>query len=153
MSKVTLSYLDFSGETSRTGLYFADPSGAAFDWASLAAAIDAVNDAIEAVTLCTRGSELISVTLASPATPYPTDEDAQRESGLRVFYQDQVNGRKGNFTIPGPDKSLMAVTGTDIADWGGTEMAALETALEANVKSRDGNAIQITHGRIIGRNN
>ena len=153
MSKVTLSYLDYSAESSRTGLYFADPAGAAFDWAGLATAVDAVNDAVEAVTLCIRGPEAISVQLAVGSAATPTDQDAQRENGLRVFYQDQTNGRKGNFTIPGPDKSLMGIQGTDLVDWSGTEMAALETAIEANCLSRDGNAIQILYGKLIGRNN
>lgn len=153
MAKVTLSYRDYSSEVSRTGLYFADPSGAAFDWSAFAAAIDTVNDAVEAVTDCVRGPEAVSVQLAAGSSATPTNEDAQRENGLRVFYQDQVNGRKGNFTIPGPDKSLMGVQGTDLVDWSGTEMAALETAIEANCVSRDGNAIQILYGKLIGRNN
>lgn len=153
MSKVVFSYRDYSAETSRTGVHMEDPSGGAYDWASLAAAIDTVNDAIEGVSKCVRGPESITVTLATGSSATPTDSEAQRENGLRVFYQDQVNGRKGNFTIPGPDKSLMGIQGTDLVDWTGAEMAALESAIETHCLSRDGNAIQILYGKLIGRNN
>jgi hypothetical protein len=47
----------------------------------------------------------------------------------------------------------MAVQATDVVDWGGAEMAALETAFEANVLSPDGNAVQIDKGVLIGRRN
>jgi hypothetical protein len=153
MAKVTLAYQDYSSEPSRTTMHFPDPSGATYDWAQLILDVDALNDAIEAVTLCERGPENIAVQLATGTSATPSDEDAQREAGLRVFYQDQVNGRKGNFTIPGPQKSLMGVQGTDLVDWSGAEMVTLESMIETHCVSRDGNAIQILFGKLIGRNN
>lgn len=153
MAKVTLTYLDYSREQSQVSFNVADPSGATFDWAGLATTIDAVNDAIEAVTLCTRGPESITVELAAGSDLLPADADAQREAGLRIFYTDQVNGRKGHMTVPGPDKSLMAQQGFDEVSWAGAEMSALESAIETNVLSRDGNAIQISKGVLVGRKN
>jgi len=153
MSKVTLSYIDHSGEKSSVSFNVETPSGAAYDWAALAAVIDSVNDAIEAVTLCTRGPESIFVQLTAGSITLPTDEDAQREAGLRVFYHDTTNNRKHTLTIPGPDKSLMAAQGFDLVSWSGAEMVALESAIETNVLSRDGNAVSIDKGVLIGRRN
>jgi hypothetical protein len=83
----------------------------------------------------------------------PTAEEAQRELGLRIFYIDTTTQKKYHFTIPGPDLSLMVSAGFDQVDWSGTEMAALETALETSMKSPDGNAISITSGYVVGRRN
>lgn len=153
MSLATIQYLDYSGEKSNVSFNVPTPSGASYDWASLAAQVDAVGDAIDAVCLCTRGPDSLNVKIQDGSVAFPSDENAQREAGLRIFYHDTVNNKKYHVTIPGPDKSLMAVQGTDVVDWAGTEMAALETAFEANVLSPDGNAVQIDLGRLVGRRN
>lgn len=153
MAKVTLRYLDFSREYSTVSFNLGDPSGAAFDWSAFAGVIDTVNDAIEAVTLCTRGPESVFVELAQGSALLPADEDAQREAGLRIFYSDTVNGRKGHMTIPGPDKSIMAQQGFDEVSWADAAMVTLESAIEGNVLSRDGNAISIDKGVLVGRRN
>lgn len=153
MSKVTVKFLDFSDEVSNVAFHMADPSGAAYDWDALAADISTVSDAIAAVSLCTQSKEQINVDVAAGSLTRPSDEHAQREAGLRVFYVDTTTQKKYHFTIPGPDNSLMASAGFDVVDWSGAEMVTLETALEANVLSPDGNAIAILTGKIIGRRN
>lgn len=153
MSLATIQYLDYSGEKSLVSFNVDTPSGASYDWASLVAKVDAVGDAIDAVCLCTRGPDAVRTTVQAGSASYPSDENAQREAGLRIFYHDTTTQEKFHITIPGPDKSLMAVQGTDVVDWSGTEMAALETALEANMLSPNGNAIQIDKGVLIGRRN
>lgn len=153
MSLATIQYLDFSGEKSSVAFNVATPSGATFDWDALAAVVDTVGDAIDAVCLCTRGPDSIRVQIADGSVSYPASEDAQREAGLRIFYHDTTNNKKYHLTIPGPDKSKMAVAGTDRVDWADTDMAALETAFEANVLSPDGNAVQIDNGFLVGRRN
>jgi hypothetical protein len=153
MSKATIQYTDFSGEVSSVSFNVDTPSGAAYDFASLVAAVDGIGDAIDAVCLCTRGNDSLFMKLQDGSILYPADENAQREAGLRVFYHDGTNNKKYHLTIPGPDKSLMAVAGTDLVDWAGAEMAALEAALEADVLSPDGNAIIIDKGVLVGRRN
>ena len=153
MSKATIQFLDYSGEQSSVTFNMENPSGAAYDWAQLAADLDAVADAIEAVSLCPRGKDSLFIDVAAGSVSYPADENAQREAGLRIFYHDTTTNKKYHVTIPGPDKSLMAVQATDVVDWSGTEMAALETAFEANVLSPDGNAVQIDKGVLVGRRN
>lgn len=153
MSLANISFLDFSGEKSSVSFNVVTPSGATYDWDAFAVIIDGIIDAIEAVSLCTRGPENVRVELAAGSVTLPTDEEAQRELGLRVFYHDTTTNKKYHVTIPGPDLSLMATAGFDLVDWTGTEMAALETALEANVKSPTGGAISVDKGAIVGRRN
>lgn len=153
MSLATILYLDYSGERSSVSFNVGSPSGAAYDWAGLAADVDAVGDAIDAICLCTRVKDTLNVEIQDGSVAYPASADAQREAGLRIFYHDTVNNKKYHVTIPGPDKSLMAVQATDKVDWAGAEMAALETAFEANVLSPEGNAVQIDKGVLVGRRN
>lgn len=153
MSKATIRWKDFSDEYSSTAFNVADPSGAVFDWDALAADVDAVVDAMEAVTFCSRGKEQITVKTALGTEARPADEEAQRELGLRIFYQDDVTLKKYHMTLPGPQLPLMVSAGFDVVDWSGAEMVALETALESNVLSPDGNAISILTGTIVGRRN
>lgn len=153
MSVVSIKYLDYSDEVSTVSFNVETPSGAAYDWAALETSIDAVHDAIDAVSLCTRSKEQVSVPTDLGSQARPADEEAQREVGLRVFYIDNTTQKKYHLTIPGPELALMASPGFDIVDWSGTEMAALETALEANVLSPTGGAISILTGKIVGRRN
>lgn len=153
MSLATISFLDFSGEKSSVSFNLADPSGATFDWDALVAKLDGIGDVIDDVCLCTRGNDSLRVVAQIGSMAFPADEEAQRELGLRIFYVDTTTWKKYHFTIPGPNLPLMVVTGHDRVDWSGTEMAALETALEADMLSPDGNAIQLTDGFIVGRRN
>jgi len=153
MAKASIRWKDFSDEYSSTAFNVEDPSGASYDWAGLETAVDAVVDAMETVTFCSRGREQITVKAALGTETRPADEEAQRELGLRIFYQDDVTLKKYHVTIPGPKLALMASAGFDVVDWGGTEMAALETAFEANVLSEAGNAVSVLTGTIVGRRN
>jgi hypothetical protein len=153
MALVNVKFLDFSDEASAVSFNVADPSGATYDWDALETAIGVVTSAIEAVSLCTRSTEQISVKTDLGSAARPADEEAQREQGLRVFYMDNTTQKKYHLTIPGPEVALMASPGFDVVDWSGSEMAALETALEAGILSPVGNAISILTGKIVGRNN
>lgn len=78
---------------------------------------------------------------------------AQRESGLRFFYQDDVNGDKGTLTVAAPDLASLKTPGTDEADLAAAPIANLITWLEANALSKGGNAIAINRAVFVGRNN
>lgn len=153
MSKATIRWKDYSDEYSSTAFEVATPSGASYDWAALETSIDAVVDAMEAITFCSRGKEQVMVVAALGTETRPADEEAQRELGLRIFYQDDVTLKKYHVTVPGPRLSLMASAGFDVVDWSGAEMVTLETAFEANVLSPVGNAVSIITGTIVGRRN
>jgi len=153
MSKASIRWKDYSDEYSSTAFEVATPSGGAYDIDALEASIDAVVDAMEAVTFCSRGKEQYSVVSALGTETRPADEEAQRELGLRIFYQDDVTLKKYHVTVPGPRLSLMASAGFDVVDWSGAEMVTLESAFEANVLSPVGNAVSIITGTIVGRRN
>lgn len=150
-SQYAMAFLDYSNERSSVAFPVATPSGAAYDFTAFIATLDAIGDAVEAVTLCTRGKETVLVDVAAGSVALPSDAHAQRELGLRVFYHDTTTNKKYHVTIPGPDLDTVGSQGYDDIDWSITEMAALETALEANMLSPVGNAIQIDSGKIVGR--
>ena len=81
-----------------------------------------------------------------PANPY-----AQREIGLRLFYSDNVNGRKYSLTIPAPDLVVMSQGGTDQIDLTGSLADPLVAAMEAVMQSPDNNPVTIYKGIIVGR--
>lgn len=84
----------------------------------------------------------------------PASALAQREFGLRVFYEDVVTGDKGNFTVPAVDIAVLTIEGggdkVTLQDAG--PMAALVTDVENLVRSKAGNAITVTGAFIVGRN-
>jgi hypothetical protein len=60
----------------------------------------------------------------------------------------------GHFTIPAPDpEGAWLQPGTDLVDASETDIAALIVALEANVLSPDGNAIDVSGIYEVGRRN
>lgn len=152
MAYITFTYRDHSDEMSSVAFQVTNPAADGTDLVALKALNQAIDDALEALTLCVNGKESWTINvIENPALP--SDEDAQRESGLRVFCHDSVENKKFHFTIPGPDKSLVAIQGTDYIDLAGTEMAALVTAVEAGALSPWGNATFVDKAKLVGRNN
>lgn len=150
-SLYSMGFLDFTNEKSSVSFPCATPSGASYDFDAFVVTLDAIGDAVAGVTLCTRGKESVLVDVAAGSVALPSDAHAQREVGLRVFYHDNTTNKKYHITIPGPDLDTIASQGYDDVDWTITELAALETALEANMLSPVGNAITVDSGRIVGR--
>jgi hypothetical protein len=126
--------------------------GANFD--TVVAAMDAVGDAIEAITTCQQATESIWQALTVPSATVPTDDLAHRESGLRVFYTDDTTGKVYHFTIPGPDWALVDVLpNTDLADMTDEPLASLISAVESDVLSEVGNSVTVLRAVVVGRRN
>ena len=84
-----------------------------------------------------------------PANPY-----AQRELGLRLFYQDTVSQKKYHLTIPCPDLLVVGSGGTDEVDLSGVSVInAIVNALEAFMVSPEGGPVNFYRGVIVGRRN
>jgi hypothetical protein len=148
---VSLNQIDYSGEATRTKFY-----GLAIDatnYAAVSADAAEMRLGIEGISLCNETSMTGSVVLHAASGTLPTSLYAQRELAMKVFYVDNVNGRKGDLTIPGPDMTLLTLTKDEVSLTTGTEMIALVAAINGHAFSRDGNAITVTGARIIGRNN
>jgi len=146
---------DHSNELSQIQLHFdnIDAGGANFD--AVIASITAVFNQFEIVGLCdSAGYGFRDVIVADPST-IPASNLAQRESGLRVFLTDDTTGAKSSFTLAGPDMANLTIpAGGDLVTLAdGSIMAAMVTALEANLQSVAGNSVTVTRAVIVGRNN
>ena len=150
MTKLGFSVRDYSDEYSSTTLNIPDVTAANFD--ATITSINGINTAIDALTLVniTRVDLALETGLAG-ADIRPSNPFAQREIGLRFFYQDTVNGQKYNFTVPCADLSLVAQAGTDDVDLTLSIVAPVVTSIEALIVSPDGNPIVINRGQVVGR--
>ena len=83
-----------------------------------------------------------------PLNPY-----AQREIGLRLFYSDDVTGKKYHLTIPAPDLIVMSQGGTDLIDLTGSLADPIVAAMQTLMVSEDGNTVTVYKGLIVGRRN
>lgn len=154
ISKVGLSFQDYSGEMSRCDFYMnvagTDYAGVIAEAAkgtagSVAAEICGLSDCVCQVS----DIQALSTKYGDPA---PVVATAQRELGLLVTYTDSVTGKKYRLTIPGPKWATIGQAGTDMVDTADALWTAFVTAFEAHAVSEVGNAVTVTSGRLVGRN-
>lgn len=148
-TKFSYNQIDRSNEKTSTGFW--GPTLTALNFTGELAKADAVRVAAAAISLCNESALTANVIVhnASPVTP--SSPFAQRELLVKVYYVDTVNGRKGTTSIPGPDLSLLTLSGDEVLLADGDVMEAFVTALEDTL-SRDGNAITVTRAVVMGRN-
>ena len=152
-SQYSLSLLDFSGEKSVVAWNGPEITGAAFDVTSWKAAMDAIADAILDLTDCTRGKEQFSSIADQGSEVLPSIATAQREVGLRIFYQDDTTGKKYHLTIAGPQVEDYQAAGTDELDITAGDLAVFVSAFETNAESEAGNSVTVYSARLVGRRN
>ncbi len=154
MSKGLYVYRDRSKEISSFELSFADIAAGGGNFDTVKAAIDALGAAIQAITVCVAASENLKQETDTPDPSIPTSYYAQRESGMRVFYADDVTGKTYHFTIPAPDKTVCdMVDESDLYDATDEPLAAMIGLLESDVLSPVGNAVSFLRAVDVGRNN
>lgn len=98
--------------------------------------------AMDAVSLGNTGSESFG-NLTSVAKTPSTNPLAQRENKWLVSMVETGTGNPVSFTIPCADLSLLAADGENM-DATSTEYSDLVTAIEAFVRSNDGNTVTVT---------
>lgn len=152
-SQYSLSLLDFSGEKSVVQWSGPELTGVAMDVTSWKSEMDAIADAIMDLTDCTQGKGQFSSIAESGSETLPAVATAQREVGIRIFYQDDVTGKKYHLTIPGPEVAEYPDSGTDEIDIAGTHMAVFVSSFETNAESEAGNAVTVYAARLVGRRN
>jgi hypothetical protein len=152
-SQYSLSLRDFSGEKSQVQWSGEQITGAAFDVAAWEATHEAIADAVMLLTDCTRGKEQFSSVSVAGSEALPAIATAQREVGLRIFYQDDVTGKKYHLTIPGPQVEDYPAAGTDELDITSGDLATFVGLFEADAESEAGNAVTVYAGRLVGRRN
>lgn len=154
MGKASWSFRDRSQEISTVELTVADISAGGADFDTVMADVAALGAAIEGISNCIMAREVLTQTVTTKNPASTSNEYANRESALRVFYGDTITGEVYHMSIPGPDWSNVDLEpNTDLADLTDTEVAALITALEANALSPVGNAIEVIRAVQVGRHN
>lgn len=149
-SQVNFAVRDYSDELSNVQFNIED-----WDETTLPAvktAIASIRAAILALSIGNIAHETLSdKTVVNDVRP--TSKYAQREQGLRMFYQDTGNFKKYHITIPCANNDLLAVGGTDEVNIEGNVLvAALVTVLEGFMKApTTGNDIQFYKAVLVGR--
>lgn len=152
MSRLVLSYRDFSREMSSFEMLFAEPSAGGADFDAVLADVAEVVAAIETISVGMLAKESLVINESSEVGD--AGAGAKRELGLRVFWADTTAETFGHFTIPCPDPAgAWLVVGSDIVNPAETDIAALIAVLEADVYSPDGNLINVSKIVEVGRAN
>lgn len=152
MGIMTATFRDNSDELSRITVRVPDLTGPDV-WTVITGLAGDFETHLEGISLATLKSIVYSQDGVAEDDTRPASLLAQRESGLRFFYQDDVNGDKGTLTVAAPDLASLKTPGTDEADLAAAPIANLITWLEANALSKGGNAIAINRAVFVGRNN
>lgn len=154
MAYVSLTIRDYSDELSNIRIPIDEVDPLVDDIVELDDELTDLAAAINAVTLGNIARQSLTVFETAPNDARPASPWAQRETGLRIYYQttgDPV--RKGTVTVPAPNLDALTIPGgTDevtLADSGA--MAALVSALETHMEV-DGQAVTITKAVVVGRN-
>lgn len=150
-SVVTYKIIDFSGEYSSVAFNISPIDEET--WVAVDLQVLALQTAIAALTAGNVAQRSLTAYTVPVNDTYPTEQYAQRETGLRLFYKDNVNGKKFHVTIPAPDLALIAEEGSDMVDMSNSIVGALVAAMEAVVVSPYGNGVTFYRGAIIGRRN
>lgn len=150
MAYLTFSVRDFSDEYGRVQFPITDAApadtgaeiaGWVTDMAAAIAGVSLGNVARQSVVLYEGGTD-----------ERPASALAQREFGLRVFYQTDTSFEKRNLTIPAVDIAALTIAGgSDLADITAGALATLVAEMESQMEV-GGETITVTHAQIVGRN-
>lgn len=153
MAAITFSIRDWSDEYGRVQFPFAEPGGIETVADLEANQLATLKSAVEGVSLGQVAREAIRIAEDGALDTRPASALAQREFGLRVFFELNTSGEKRNLTIPAVDIAALTVAGgsdlVELADAG--VMAALVSAIETYVNI-NGETVTVTRAMIVGRN-
>jgi hypothetical protein len=149
--KVHFGMSDHSAEACGPSMYFDDADAPDFTDAQTAAGL--VETALDILTDCAMTKTTLSAVIAAQNEGTPSVVTAQREIAVRVTYKDTVTGKFERFDVPGPATTFYPGAGTDVIPLDNVIAAAFILVFEANCVSMDGNAVEVTNIRLVGRNN
>ena len=151
MSVVNFKIIDFSGEYSSVALNIPDVTEV--NWLATNTGILAIQTAIAGLTAGNIAQRSLTAYAVPVNDTFPSEQYAQRETGLRLFYKDITNGKKFHITIPAPDLALIAEAGSDMVDMTNSIVDALTALLTTWMRSPYGNGVEFYRGVIVGRRN
>lgn len=151
--KAVIRIRDASDEYTFASFNIDDIDGVVRTWVEADGDADTLVTHIQAHTIGTVASAYVSQATQADDETRPANNFAQRELGLRFFLRDSVNQELGYFTLGTADLSIgSVVAGSDDLDLTAAPTAAFVSWIEANVLSRDGNAVTVERAKIVGRN-
>lgn len=150
-AQVAFKIIDHSGEYST--VRFNIPAIDETNFVAMQAQAISLQTAVVALTAGNVASRTVTAYSVPVNDSFPSNEFAQRETGLRLFYKDTVNAKKFHVTIPAPDLSLVAQEGTDEVDMSLSVVAGVTAAMEVFMVSPYGNPVSFYRGVIVGRRN
>lgn len=155
MASFNVTFRDYSDELSTVSFPVAEPAGDGSDYAAILSDMGDIITALNALSIGSIIRHSLTVAYTETGDGRPSNNYAQRESGLRLFWEEDASPfAKGHLTVPMPDLTLVATAGTDEVDIAGvTVVNALVALLEANMQSPSGNAVEFYRGVIVGRRN
>lgn len=150
-AKVHFGMVDHSAEACGPSMYFDDADSP--DYTDVYTAAGLVGTALNILTDCGFTQTKLSAVVDEANDAPPATVTAQREIAVRVTYKDTVNGKYERFDVPGPATTFYPGTGTDVIPLDNVIAAAFILVFEAQCVSQDGNAVEVTSIRLVGRNN
>lgn len=144
------TYWEFGTEAKSSQVSVHSPTLTAGNLDAQEALRAAFEAAVDAVTLGTAGSEKFVATETSVVRTPSANPLAQRENKWLVTCAETGTGNPVTFTIPCADLSLLAGDGNSM-DTTSTEYTDLVSAIEAFVRSNDGNTVTVSTIKFRGR--
>lgn len=145
--KLTLTFVDYSGETSTVGIHFPTLTGGNFDTQN--GLMNDLQDAIEGVSIGNLQKDTRLAVEQKFAVSNAVNPFAQRELKWLVRAVD-ANGNNVGFEIPCADLALLSPN-TDKLDITTPEGAALVAAINAGARSNDGETVTFVEAVVVGR--
>lgn len=148
---LSLTMRDFSDEYSVVTIPIASPDPLGTDyvaWSGIAATLFPL---INAISLCNIARFRLTAIAGDDNNTRPSNGFAQRELALRLFFTDNVNGKRSYLSIPGFDVGTFGNPGSDQVDLTLSAIAPLVAYLESVMQSVDGNPVTIDKGLVVGR--
>jgi len=139
-ARYTVSYKDFEGSIGTTSVWGTTLN--AGNIAAQTAAAQAFRDAMQAITLLNQTKESLLALEIKTAIGNPTNVNAQRGIKWLVRMLEATTGNSVTFQVPGADLSFLS-PGSRNADLTDATIIAFVAAVEAYVRSNDGNAVTV----------
>jgi len=144
------TFVDFSKEQATTEIYIGAYN--VVDNPSTLTQFGEYETALGNMTLCNKVADNTTWFRTKFSKVIPTDVNAQREDKWLVRYQGNTTFSPYHFEIPGADRSIGMLAGTDIADPTSAEYIAFKTKFEVVGRTPEGEGVTLLDITFVGRN-
>lgn len=149
-SDVSVSWLDRSGEITRTKFHSIGPGVGGVTYVGMETGISLIMGAMVPLSKLTHLKTQVNIPLDTNPRTLPVAADAQREWAIRFTYSDNVTGKLYRFDVPAPIDAVVQ-DGTDVIDMANALVIAFKAAFDLDGRSEVDNPVTLISGRIVGR--